>query len=472
MGDEARCAGCRVGLLNSIAIGRRAIGAAAAGIDVTSQNVANANTVGYTRRRVLTETVDPVQRRGVFVGQGVNVTGVTRASDRILSGRLVGMAGQHSQSSAAEETLRTSEALFDESAGTGLAEVYGRFFDSLSGLTSDPGDIVRRGTVRDAARQVATVVNRTAQGLAQAIEGVDIRLADTVSEINAALREIASLNRAIGRSGAGLGPGDLLDRRDQLVYALGETVGATVDLQEDGQATVFIGEHAAVTAGEARTVTITEDAAGDAQVFLSAGTGTIRLTDSVAGSVGGRLQARSQMQGWASDLDSFVVTFADAMNTQNAAGFDTTGAAGGDLFTYAVGSPATSLSLAAGYDANPRLLAAAGAATAAAGDTTNLQALIDLENLSTYGATGTLDGGSEIARIVADVGASVNTAATDAEAYGAQLSDLQTMRDAVAGVDTDEEAIRLVEYQAAYRAAARVLQVGDELMQTLMSIGA
>jgi flagellar hook-associated protein 1 FlgK len=472
MGDEARCAGCRVGLLNSIAIGRRAIGAAAAGIDVTSQNVANANTVGYTRRRVLTETVDPIQRRGVFVGQGVSVTGITRASDRILSGRLVGTAGQHGHSAAAEETLRTTEALFDESAGTGLAEVYGRFFDSLSGLTSDPGDIVRRGTVRDAARQVATVVNRTAQGLAQAIEGVDTRLADTVSEINTALREIASLNRAIGRSGAALGPGDLLDRRDQLVYALGETIGATVDLQEDGQATVFIGEHAAVTAGEARTITITEDAAGDAQVFLSAGGGTVRLTESVAGSVGGRLAARSQMQGWASDLDNFVVTFADAMNAQNAAGFDTTGAPGGDLFTYAVGSPATSLSVASAYDANPRLLAAAGAATAAAGDTTNLQALIDLENLATYGATGTSDGGTEIARIVADVGAAVNTAATDAEAYGAQLSDLEAMREAVAGVDTDEEAIRLVEYQAAYRAAARVLQVGDELMQTLMAIGA
>jgi flagellar hook-associated protein 1 FlgK len=101
----------------------------------------------------------------------------------------------------------------------------------------------------------------------------------------------------------------------------------------------------------------------------------------------------------------------------------------------------------------------------------NLQAMIDLENLASYGATGTADGATELSRIVADVGSAVATAEEDGAVYGAQLDDLAAMRDSISGVDTDEEAIRLIEYQAAYRAAARVLQVGDELLQTLMSIG-
>jgi len=460
-----------VGLLNTIGIGRRAVGAASAGIDVTSQNVANANTVGYSRRRVLTETMDPVQRRGVFVGQGVEVSGITRASDRILNGRLVGSAGQHAQSTAAEETLRTVEAWFNDTGGTGLAEAYGRFFDSLSGLTSDPSDLTRRGSVRDAARTVAQVVSRTAQGVAQSIEAIDTALTGVATEVNNALREIASLNKAIGRTGANLGPGDLLDRRDQLVYTLGELVGATVDFQADGQATVFLGGHAAVAGGDARTISVVEDAAGDAQVLLSADGGSVRVTSDIGGSIGGRIEARVSAQGWASDLDSFAATFADAMNAQNALGFDTTGAAGGNVFAYAVGSPAASLTLSAGYAADPRLLAAAGTTPAAVGDTVNLQAMIDLENLASYGATGTADGATELSRIVADVGSAVATAEEDGAVYGAQLDDLAAMRDSISGVDTDEEAIRLIEYQAAYRAAARVLQVGDELLQTLMSIG-
>jgi flagellar hook-associated protein 1 FlgK len=56
--------------------------------------------------------------------------------------------------------------------------------------------------------------------------------------------------------------------------------------------------------------------------------------------------------------------------------------------------------------------------------------------------------------------------------FGGLLADLSTMRDSVSQVDTDEEAIKLIEFQAAYRAAARVLQASDELLQTLMSIGA
>lgn len=461
-----------MGLLNSIAIGRRAIGAAAAGIDVTSQNIANVNTPGYTRRKVLTETVDPVQRRGVFVGQGVAVSGISRASDRILGGRLIASTGQHAQSAAAEETLRTAEAWFNETGTTGIAQAYSKFFDALSSLTAGPGDLSRRGGVRDAARQFTEVMARTSQGLSQSIEGVDTALSDSVGTINTALREIAQLNKAIGRTGAQTGPGDLLDRRDQLVHTLGELVGATVDFQEDGQATVFIGEHAAVTNGEARTISIAEDAAGDAQVYMSAGSALLRVTDGVGGNVGGRIQARVSMQGWSSDLDAFVTNFSNAMNAQNAAGFDLTGAAGGNLFTFTAGSAAATFALDAAFAGDVRTLAAAGTAPVAVGDTTNLELMIDVEGLGTYGPTGASEGATEISRIVADVGNAVNTATQDAESYGAQMDDLAVMRDAVSGVDTDEEAIKLVEYQASYRAAARVLQVGDELLQTLMSIGA
>ncbi len=459
-----------MGLLNTIGIGRRAIGAAAAGIDVTSQNVANATTVGYTRRRVLQETMDPVQRRGVFVGQGVDVAGITRASDRILGARLVASAGAHAQSSAAEETLRTAETAFAEADATGLSEALSRFYDSLSTITADPSDISRRTGAVDAAEVFAGVLSRTARELDRQVEGVDTTLNDMTATLNGTLREIAALNKAIGRQGASTGPGDLLDRRDQLVFTLGETIGATVDLQEDGSATVFIGNQAVVSGNEARTVSIAEDAAGDAQVYVSAGAGAIRVTESVAGTIGGRLEARGRMVGWLDDLNDLADTFGTMINAQHAAGFDANGVAGSAVFAWSATDPAASFMVDTALAADSRLLAVAGASPATAGDTTNLVALIDTEDAAVFG-TGT-SAAAEISRVVSDVGAAVVTASNDAQSYGAQLEDLTAMRDSVSRVDTDEEAIRLVEYQAAYRAAARVLQVGDELLQTLMQLGA
>ncbi len=459
-----------MGVLNTIGIGRRAIGAAAAGIDVTSQNVANANTTGYTRRRLLTEAQAPITQRGVFVGQGVSVRGITRASDRILTQRLATSAGLHAQSEAAEEALRTAEIAFNESDATGIAESLSRFYDALSSIATDPSNASRRQGVLDSANVLANTVSRSARALQSQVEGIDGALTDSTATVNAKLREIAQLNRAIGRSGLSTGAGDLLDRRDQLVYQLGELIGATVDLQEDGQATVFIGGQAVVNSFEARTVSVAEDANGAAQVYVNTGSGQVRVTDAVTGTMGGRIAARGHIDTWLADLDAFASTFADTLNNQHQLGFDANGNPGGAMFSYDPANAAASLAIDGALLTDVKLFAAAGSASARAGDAANIHALADTENAALYGPTAT-DPSSEISRLVSDVGATVAAGANDTESYGAQLEDLTVMRDSVSRVDTDEEAIRLVEYQASYRAAARVLQAGDELLQVLMSVG-
>ena len=75
--------------LGALEIGRRALGAASAGIEVTSQNVGNATTVGYSRKSLGTTESDPVRKAGLWIGQGVDLTGITRASNRLLGMRLV-----------------------------------------------------------------------------------------------------------------------------------------------------------------------------------------------------------------------------------------------------------------------------------------------------------------------------------------------------------------------------------------------
>ena len=457
-----------MGVLDSLAIGRRALSAASTGINVTSQNVANAATPGYSRRRVLQQTTDPLRRGGVWLGTGVDVNGISRASDRLLGVRVVASTGAKAQAEATEQTLSVAQGYFDETSATGLSEAYHAFYDALSSLTADPSDPSHRRAAVEGARTVATSISRTARGLEDSIDSVDTSLADYTDTINNNLREVAALNAAIGKSSPETGPGDLLDRRDELVRTLGELAGATVDLDATGQATVFIGGHAVVTGREYRTVSVAADSAGDTQIYVSSDTGKLRITDSVGGKLGGLMAARDTMSGWLSTLDDFATNLATIVNAQHALGFDATGAPGGDVFSLDPTAPASSLDVDAALAADPNLLAVAGAAAADPGDDDNLTLILDLETSATYSGT---TGASALSSLTSSVGAQVATASGDAATLGAQLDDLEMQRDAVSKVDTDEEAIRLIEYQTAYRAAARVLSAGDQMLQTLMAIG-
>lgn len=457
-----------MGILDTLTVGRRALNAASAGIEVTSQNVANANTVGYSRRRLLAQNADPIQRRGQWLGTGVQVTAYSRATDRLLGSRLVTTAGTEAQAAERERILATAEGYFDEQTATGLNESLASFYDALSSLTADPSNTAMRREVVTMASRLADNTSRIATSVTEAIIDVEEAVDDRVVEINTLFSQIATLNRQIGRAGASLGPGDLLDRRDQLVREVGELSGARVDFAADGQATVFIGGHAVVSGPEARTLSAAVDAAGVTQIYVSAGTGLVRVTGELGGELGGSIQARDAMQGWLDDLDTFADTLATTVNAQHALGFDSAGNPGGDIFVFNATAPAASLAVDTLIVDDPALLAVAGAATAVPGDADNVIALLDLEDTAFIGG---LTGSDFLSSLMSLVGTDTSSASADADTLSAQLQDLDAMRGALSGVDTDEEAIKLIEFQTAYRAASRVLSAGDELLQTLLAIG-
>jgi len=458
-----------MGLLDTLSVGRRALGAASAGIDVTSQNVANVETAGYSRRRLITSTADPVYRSGGWLGSGVNVDGVERQTDRFISERLVEAAGSSSEAATKESVLGLAETYFDEQSQTGVHGSLSDVYDALSALTADPSDEGGRLAAVAAAEDFAGTVNRVAQGLEDGMEDIDDGVDERLSTINSNLAKIAALNKRIGKSGNALGPADLLDQRDQLIREVGDLAGATVDFSSTGQATVFIGGHAVVSGKDARTLTSSVDSSGELQVFVDIGSGTAKVTSDIGGEIGGLVGSRESMESWLSDLDDIVEAVADAFNTQHALGFDQNGTAGGDIFTYTSTDPSLTIEVDASLADDASLLALAGASTAAAGDDDNLQALLDIEETAILGG---LTGEEAISGLVSSIGSDVASAAADADSLEYQLADVQTMWDAVAQVDLDEEAIQLVALQTAYTAAARVITAADQLLQTLMNIGA
>jgi len=456
-----------VSLLSALNTGLSALNSTSTAIEVLSHNVSNVGTEGYSRQSLDLNTASPVNRSGLFLGRGVNMLGVSRTADSLLGRRLIGQTGHDASASTLRDNLAIVESFFDETQGLSVSEHLEQFYDAMGESTADPSDDGLRMATVASASALADAVNYTAAGLQEAVAGFDEAIGGTVETTNNALIELAAVNESIAASGGA--SGDLLDRRDQLIEQLAGTLGATASIEPDGQATLLVGGQAVVTEGEARTLSTGTDSAGNATVRVSVGGGFVDVTDYVGGEVGGLVESRELTGGYLDRVNEFAVTFADNFNAAHAAGFDSNGNPGEPLFTYDPADPAKSFAVNSDFEDEPGLLAYAGDASAAAGDALNLQALLDLEGAAIFDG-GTRSGAAFLSALTGDVGRDAAGAAAAADQSAAALNDLGALREAISGVNLDEEAVRLVEVQSAYQAAARVISTTDEMLQTLIQL--
>jgi flagellar hook-associated protein 1 FlgK len=451
-------------LFSSLGSSLSGLKASSAGIQTATHNVANASTEGFTRRSVALATANPVQRQGTWFGQGVQIAGIGRAGDTLLLGRLSATTGEAAASASEHGALSAVEGMFEPSAGLSLRGAVDGLFDAFQAATADPADAGLRSQVVGAADRFAKTVSGIAKGIDTALAYSDESITAEVDQVNRDLAEVAALNKEISRGGGALAQGDLADRRDLALGRLAGSIGATAHFQKDGSVTVMVGGHAAVSGDEARTVGVRTTPGAPPAVTLSVDRGTVTLTDDVGGAIGGELSGRAQLVSWKSELDTLAQGLGDALNAQNAAGFVPGGSAGGPLFQFAPGGAAAGISLAV---TDGSKLAFAGSPTAAAGDAANLNAMIGLEGASVVGGASA---GAFASRLTSRVGTETSLASVRAESTAAASADAQELYVNLTSVDLDEQAVQLIQYQTAYQAAAKVVQITDDLLGTLMQI--
>jgi flagellar hook-associated protein 1 len=459
-------------LFSTLHVGSTGLRTSSSLMHATGQNVANANTEGYSRRSGRVVNADPVRRYGHQFGEGAKLDGFTRHADVLIDERLMRSIGEESRSRTGYQTLYPIESYFSADVPNGPAGALDDFFDSLTELTTDPSDRTLRETVLSSADRLTESVQRTAQALQDRIDGIVDELDATMASVNDKLEAIARLNNRVAEASGSFGEGDFQDQRDGIIRELAESIGVVAEFSGDGQATLMLGGHAVVQGGTARELSLTTDASGSPQVNLSTGTGggTLSVTDELSGEFGGLLEANDAVEAYAADLDTWVDTFGAAMNTQHNAGFDSAGVAGGDFFSFTAGAEAITFAVDTTLLADPTLLATAGAVTAAAGDGDNLDLMLDIESQSLHtGATRTT--GQALSDIYASVGRDLENMELDQQTFFLELDDLRALRDSVSSVDLDEEAADLLAYQASYQASARMISATNELLDTLIGMG-
>jgi flagellar hook-associated protein 1 FlgK len=311
-------------------------------LDVTGQNIANANTDGYVRQRADLVARASTQVGASWVGNGVEVARLARIVDDFLADQ-----SRVSQSSAAQlemfasQASRVSNLLGDPSGG--LSTSLQQLANAIEAVATEPSSIAARQGLIGA---MESTVSR--------LKGIDARLRDLESTTNARIASeamaldglasgLAKLNREIAAAGAGSGsPNGLLDQRDRLLDQIASRVSMRVVPSGDGMVNVFIGSGQALVLGEAAArVTLERDPAdaGRQRIVLRNGSSTEDVTPALSGGgIGGLLDFRSEVLDPArNEVGRIAVVLAASLNAQHAKGIDLLGAAGGDLLT--VGSP-------------------------------------------------------------------------------------------------------------------------------------
>ncbi|MDM0089762.1 MULTISPECIES: flagellar hook-associated protein FlgK [unclassified Variovorax] len=329
-------------------IGTRALLANQVALSTTGHNVANANTVGYSRQSAVLQQVPGQYTGGGYIGSGVTVSTIERAHNEFLT-RQAGLA----QSVAAMDSTRADrlaslEDIFKGGA-SGLGASVSDMLNAFTDVASAPNDISARNVVLTRADEMASRFRNAQSQLDDLQRGVNAQLGDAVTSINSMAQRVAALNLQIARTtGGGQSPNDLLDQRDQLMRQLGQQVQVTTVDAGDGTLSVFVGSQALVLGTTAATMSLTIGDNGTRQLAMTRGTLTTPLDEATlgGGEVAGLLRFQnSDLVAARDSLGRMALAISSELNAQNQLGLDLDGHAGAAIFR-AIAIPDASASTA------------------------------------------------------------------------------------------------------------------------------
>lgn len=423
---------------------------------VTARNIAQAQTTGYSRQRIILGSSGP---------DGLALDKVERMRDQLFDSTWRRESADLGAANARKYYLQQVETAINEPSDSGLSASLNDFFNAWGRLGDDPSSPVSREDVRGAAGRLALNIRRLDRSLSDALDQARFRLESEVDEVNSLTARVAELNGQLTAvSQAGREDNDLLDERDRLIDELSNYLPIEATAQADGSVTVV---SSGVTLVSGQTIQKLE--------VKSLGNGAVGVgpvsADSAMSPSGGSLQALTTtisetLPGYRSQLDRLASEIVTQVNALHRQGINSRGETGVDFFDPS-GVTAGSISLS-----TPVTLSAEAIAAGRGGASGDNDLALDLAGLGDRALAG-LDNRSAsefYATFVAGIGRDVGDATQETTAAQTLLDSADAWRQSVSGVSVEEEMVRLLAQQEAYQAAARLVSVVDDMMQEVLQI--
>jgi flagellar hook-associated protein 1 FlgK len=445
-------------------------------LDITGQNVVNANTPGYSRQRVQVSSVGSAPSANFHTGNsqavlgGVKIDTIERIRDVFLENTRVAAGASLEAIKAQSTALEGAEQLLSEPGDGGLQSVIDDFYNAWHDLAQKPTDPGAGAVVIQRGKTVAAQLAFVSNGVQERWDTAHGELESTVAQLNQAASDLAKVNERI-REGNVVGRpvNELLDQRDTLVRTIGELAGGKPSVTtDDGMVSVSVNGLNLVTGTRAEQFHLT-GATTLATATIDPPTVTFGTSQvSVAsGKAAGLLAAlRTDLPNVSTQLDGVAVALRDAVNAVHGAGFTVSGSPGGDFFA---GSGASNLTVIPAETADLGVASESGAV-----DGNNALALADLAidvNAEAALGAGSTSPSGLWRNLTANVGTQVQGLQRGLEVQSTVLSTADAAVESDAGVNLDEEMASLLMFQRSYQASARVITTVDNMLETLINLG-
>ncbi|EDS76710.1 flagellar hook-associated protein FlgK [Clostridium massiliodielmoense] len=230
------------GLFSTLNVGKRGLYAQQGALDVTSHNIANSNTKGYTRQRALMETTRPFGMPSMDnqvgpgqIGTGVEISKIQRVRDTFMDYQVRRETSTLGQYEARDKYLSEIEGIFNEPSDTGVSNLIGKFFDAWQEVAKHPEGSNARTVLANQASALASELNHTYNQLVKVKENAQESIKQATFDINNALDRVDKLNQQImAVKVSGMEPNDLMDKRDLLLDELSEKFNVVVEQDKFG----------------------------------------------------------------------------------------------------------------------------------------------------------------------------------------------------------------------------------------------
>lgn len=304
-------------------------------LSTTSNNIANVNTVGYTRQETLYYTNT--------INWGIGESYTRRIYDSYVQREMFRDQGSVAFFKSYTDGMSSIDKMLSDK-DMSVSTSFNNFFSSLQEAIQDPQSTAYRQEVLANLETIVNRFNTLNSTIQNQISDLNGNVKDTVSEINSLSYGIYELNRQIRAVQSNLDSDtalQLLDKRDQLINQLSSLVDINVTGEKDGTLSVYLGNGQLLTNGDTyATLVQNSDKFDQSKQSITLQFSDRNATivnfnnDDWGGELGGYLMAGAELRQTQRDLGKLAVAFADALNEQNKAGITLEGTSGQDLLSF------------------------------------------------------------------------------------------------------------------------------------------
>lgn len=434
-------------------------------LSVTSNNVINADTVGYSRQRVDKEPVS-VSMTGYEAGLGVNITQIKRLRSDMIDMQLNQKRQDMGYMEGKARVFEQMEAFMATDSGMDLDLHISQLFDAFSELSTDPQDFSVRNNVMVRAEQLTDKLGEMSRGLDNSSEMVRNSAFSSLKKVNLLLNELSSINQTIVQSSANGQPDhSAQDLQVRKLEELSELIGFDSQVMENGALELRMS--GLVVLDESGVKNLRSEVNDIEKTFrLRLDNGTV--VDVEGGKLGADIEMYEQdIPELREQLDSVASTLVQEFNDIHIQGYGLEDNTVRNFFN-PVFTTADEIQVNNDLKTNHQHIAASDQ-PGEAGNGEIASQLADIRNDAVISGRKLTD---YAIGLISSPGENVSDLKSKIEARDSEIQMLTIQQEQVAGVNVDEELSLMIQYQNAYQGAARVMSAAQKMYDTLISITA